>query len=183
MDSERQEPPGPGEEMDADRLLATLYDELRLIARHHLRDERPGHTLQPTALVHEAYLRLGSASAFESRSHFLRTASQVMRRVLVDHARARNAAKRAGGVRVTLDEGLVGTGPAVDMLALDDALTRLAEAEPRWARVVELRFFAGLEVVEAAALLGVSEITVKRDWRFARAWLARELGPRSDASD
>ncbi len=167
----------PDPDTDPDRLLASLYDELRRIARHHLRDERPDHTLQPTALVHEAWLKLGVGGAprFESRSHFLHAASRAMRHILVDHARGRNAAKRSGGVRVTLDEGMAGAGPDVDLLALDDALEHLAQAEPRWARVVELRFFAGLEMAEIAALLEVSPATAKRDWRFARAWLAREL--------
>jgi RNA polymerase sigma factor (TIGR02999 family) len=159
-----------------DRLLPLLYAELRTVAQRYMRRERPDHTLQPTALVHEAFLRLvgGSPGAFEDRGHFLRAAAQAMRRVLVDHARARNASKRGGALRVTFDEGAAAEQP-VDILVLDDALDRLAAAEPRWARVVELRFFAGLEVPEVAEVLGTSTATVKRDWRFARAWLAREL--------
>ena len=140
--------------------------------------ERQGHTLQPTALVHEAVLRmLGRETlVFEGRNHFLRAASQAMRRVLVDHARARRAAKRGGGLRVTLsDEMGPHAEPAVDILALDDALSRLAAVEPRWAQVVELRFLLGLEVPEVADVLGISTATVKRDWRFARAWLDEEL--------
>ena len=165
-----------------DQLLPLLYAELRAIAERHMQRERAEHTLQPTALVHEAFLRLtaGIAIEFADRAHFLRAASTAMRRVLVDHARARNAAKRGDAFCVTLDESLVAAPDrSVDMLVLDDALTRLAAAEPRWAQVVELRFFAGLEVPEVAEMLGTSTATVKRDWRFARAWLARELSPSS----
>lgn len=162
-----------------DRLLPLLYAELRAIAGRHMRGERPDHTLQPTALVHEAFLRLvgGSPISFEDRTHFLRAASQAMRRVLVDHARARTAAKRSGDMRVTLDEAIAGRDDRIiDLLVLDDAMTRLAAAEPRWARVVELRIFGGLEVAEVAAALGISPATAKRDWQFAKGWLARELG-------
>jgi RNA polymerase sigma factor (TIGR02999 family) len=161
-----------------DQLLPLLQAELHHIAERHMRRERADHTLQPTALVHEAVLRLlgGAPVAFTDRTHFLRAASQAMRRVLVDHARARNAAKRGGPLRITLDESLAAPDDrVVDLLVLDDALTRLAAAEPRWAQVVELRFFTGLEVVEVAEVLGTSTATVKRDWRFAKAWLAREL--------
>jgi RNA polymerase sigma-70 factor (ECF subfamily) len=162
-----------------DRLLPLLYDELRSIAGRHMRREREDHTLQPTALVHEAFLRLvgGSPILFEDRTHFLRAASQAMRRVLVDHARARTAAKRSGDMRVTLDEAIAGHDDRiVDLLVLDDAMTRLSVAEPRWARVVELRIFGGLEVSEVAAALAISPATAKRDWQFAKGWLARELG-------
>jgi RNA polymerase sigma factor (TIGR02999 family) len=160
-----------------DQLLPLVYDELHVVAERHMRGERPEHTLQPTALVHEAFLRLAGVNVpYEDRSHFIRAASQAMRRVLVDHARARNAAKRGGNLRVTLDESLVPQDDGVvDLLVLDDALSRLAAAEPRWARVVELRFFGGLEVVEVAAALGISTATAKRDWQFARAWLAKAL--------
>ena len=160
------------------RLLPLVYDELHRIAERHMARERVDHTLQPTALVHEAYARLASGVAINAvdRLHFLRLASSVMRRVLVDHARAHRAAKRGGDLQVTLDEGVVGASVnALDLLVLDDALTRLAAAEPRWAQVVELRFFAGLEVPEVAEVLGISSATVKRDWRFARAWLATAL--------
>lgn len=171
-----------GDTTALDRLMQTMYAELHGIAQRQMRNERSGHTLQPTALVHEAVLRLlgKSAPALENRNHFLRAASQTMRRVLVDHARARNAAKRGGGLTILRDQdpGQAAEQP-IDILALDDALTRLAEAEPRWAQVVELRFFAGLEVTEAAEVLGISTATVKRDWRFARAWLAHELGEQS----
>jgi len=160
--------------------MQMVYDELHSIAGRHLRRERPGHTLQPTALVHEAYLRLvgGDGLAATSRVHFLRAASRAMRQALVDHARARLALKRGSGLQITLDEGIAGRAePIIDMLTLDDALARLAAAEPRWAQVVELKFFAGLDVPDIAEALGVSAATVKRDWQFARAWLARELGP------
>jgi RNA polymerase sigma-70 factor (ECF subfamily) len=162
-----------------EQLLQLVYNELHDIAGRHLRRERPGHTLQPTALVHEAYLRLvgGKGLSATSRVHFLRAASRAMRQALVDHARARLALKRGSGLQITLDEGLAGREePIIDMLALDDALVRLAAAEPRWAQVVELKFFSGLDVPDIAQALGVSSATVKRDWQFARAWLARELG-------
>lgn len=170
-----------GDASALERLIPLVYTELHQIARRHMVGEHPDHTLQPTALVHEAFLRLvgGATISFENRSHLLRATSQAMRHVLVDHARARNAAKRGSGLLVTLDDGVGEAGqvePAIDMLVLDDALTRLAAAEPRWAQVVELRFFGGLEVPEVAEALGVSTATVKRDWRFAKAWLARELG-------
>ncbi len=169
-----------------DQLLPLLYAELRAIAERHMQRERAEHTLQPTALVHEAFLRLtaGFTIGFADRAHFLRAASVAMRRVLVDHARARNAAKRGDALCVTLDEALVAAPDrSVDMLVLDDALTRLAAAEPRWAEVVELRFFAGLEVPEVAEALGTSTATVKRDWRFARAWLGRELSASSGGEE
>ena len=160
-----------------EQLLPLVYDELHAIAGRHMRGERPDHTLQPTALVHEAFLRLaGVEIPYDDRTHFIRAASQAMRRVLVDHARARNAAKRGGNLRVTLDEAVVPQEDRiVDLLVLDDALNRLAAAEPRWARVVELRFFGGLEVTEVAAVLGISTATAKRDWQFARTWLAKAL--------
>jgi RNA polymerase sigma factor (TIGR02999 family) len=167
-----------GDAAALDRLLPLLYSELHDIAARHMRAERADHTLQPTALVHEAFLRLigGTGASFDDRTHFLRAASHAMRHVLVDHARARKAAKRGGALRVTLDEALAGRDEhIIDFLVLDDALTRLAAAEPRWAQVVELRYFGGLEVSEVADVLGISTATVKRDWRFAKAWLSREL--------
>jgi RNA polymerase sigma factor (TIGR02999 family) len=150
------------------------------MASREMRRERPGHTLQPTALVNEAYLRLlggaGGAPAWNDRTHFLSAAARAMRNVLVDHARARNAQKRGSGLRVTLDDELRGAGdPGLDFLELNDALERLAAEEPRWARVVELRYFGGLELAEIAQALDVSTITVSRDWRFAKAWLAQRL--------
>ena len=168
-----------GSDTALERLLQILYAELHGIAERHMRGERRNHTLQPTALLHEAVLKLLGRTRleFDDRNHFLRSASQAMRRVLVDHARARNALKRGGGLAVTLDESVEGRGAdVVDMLVLDQALDRLAAAEPRWAHVVELRFFAGLEIAEVAEVLAISPATVKRDWQFARAWLSRELG-------
>jgi len=163
----------------ADILSGEVYRHLREIASRHMRNERPDHTLQPTALVHEAYLRLphpGAAST-EDRNHYLRVASLTMRRVLIDHARARKSAKREGALRVTLDESMIGSDTEVDAIGLAEALERLEAEDPRCAEVVQLRFFAGLEVEEVAEVLGISAPTVKRDWRFAKAWLARELVP------
>jgi RNA polymerase sigma factor (TIGR02999 family) len=161
-----------------DELLPLVYAQLRDLAARLLRNERPDHTLQPTALVHEAYLRLVDqrVGTWENRAHFLGVAAQAMRRILIDHARRRRAGKRAGA-RVTLeDDASPGTGPSVDLLEIDAALQRLAELDPRQARVVELRFFGGLNVEETAAVLGVGSATVKRDWAIARAWLHRALG-------
>jgi RNA polymerase sigma factor (TIGR02999 family) len=166
-----------GDSAAFDQLLPLISDELHAIAGRHMRGERPEHTLQPTALVHEAFLRLaGTEIPYDDRAHFIRAASQAMRRVLVDHARARKAAKRGRSLSVTLDQSLVPQDDRVmDLLVLDDALNRHAAAEPRWARVVELRFFGGLEVTEVAGALGISTATAKRDWQFARAWLANAL--------
>ncbi len=168
-----------GDDEARERLFPAVYAELNVIARRHMRHERANHTLEPAGLANEAIIRLldREVSTFEDRQQFLRTASMVMRRVLIDHARARGAAKRGAGRQVTLYDDIADDGRSpLDTLELDRALTRLAEAEPRWAQVVELRFLLGLEVTEVAELLGVSTATVKRDWRFARAWLARELG-------
>jgi RNA polymerase sigma factor (TIGR02999 family) len=163
-----------------DRLLPLVYGELRRQARAHLRRERPGHTLQPTALVHEAFLRLvGQRGAqWQNRRQFFAVASQAMRRALVDHARARSAAKRGAGLtRVALADAAQAAAPLdVDVLALDQALGRLERLDPRQVRVVELRYFGGLSAEEAAAALDVSLATVNRDWAMARAWLFRELG-------
>ncbi len=167
-----------------DALLPVVYDELRRQARGALAREGVGQTLQPTALVHEAYLRLvGQRHArWEGRTQFFAVAAQLMRRVLVDRARRRHAAKRGGGARqVTLaDADAVaaesGGDAGVDVLALDDALTRLAALDPEKARLVELRYFAGMSIPEAAAALGVSPATVGRQWAVARLWLRRELG-------
>jgi len=159
-------------------LVPLVYAELRRLAVSQMRRERPDHTLQPTALVHEAYLRLaGHRAGFRNRVHFYGAAAQAMRRILVDHARGRGARKR--GQRdplVDLDE-VVGGGAErhVDLVALDEALDRLAAVAPRAAKVVELRFFGGLSVDEAAAFLDISPATVKREWGFARAWLFRAL--------
>jgi len=172
-----------GDDRALERLLPMVYAELRAIAAKHIGAERPGHTLQPTALANEAYLRLrGLADVpWHDRTHFFAIASRIMRRLLVDHARAKTAHKRgADAPRVQLTEGLHGgLQPALDaaeLIDLDRALDELAAAEPRLSRLVELRFFGGLEVEEAAALLGCSKRTAMRDWAFARAWLLRRLG-------
>jgi len=163
----------------SDRLVRLVYGELRRQAARLLRRERRDHTLVPTALVHEAFLRLvGQAADYENRCQFFAVAAHMMRRVLVDHARARAAAKRPrGDLRVTLDgERLPPVAPRhVDLLSLDAALKRLAALDARQARIVELRYFAGLTAAETADVLGVSLATVKREWSVARAWLCRHL--------
>ena len=166
------------------RVAPIVYEELRAIAASQLRGERQEHTLQPTALVHEAYLRLSEQRRrqWKERRQFFAVASRLMRQVLVDHARARSAAKRGGeATRIEVTSlgalGEIAAPPEVfDVLPLDEALTRLAALQPRLAKVVELRFFGGLEVDETAILLDCSARTVKRDWALARAWLIRELG-------
>lgn len=148
------------------------------MARRHLRGERSDHTLQTTALIHEAYLRLMDQGAAEvrDRCHFVALTSHLMRQILVDHARARLAKKRDGGYRVTLGEAVAVTDPGeIDVLAVDEALSRLAALDLQQARVVELRYFGGLSIRETSEVLGVSEATVKRDWTTARAWLHREI--------
>jgi RNA polymerase sigma-70 factor, ECF subfamily len=168
-----------GDPRQAEELLAVVYDELRQLARRQFRGERAGHTLQPTALVHEAYLRLakGRDAHWESRAHFFGAAARAMRQILVDYARRRVAGKRgAGAERVTLDTSLPGEDAlAADVLDLHDALERLASNDPDLARLVELRFFAGLTLDEAAETLGVSRRKVAKDWSVARLWLQREL--------
>lgn len=162
-----------------DRVLPVVYDELKVLAENVFRRERPDHTLQTTALVHEAYLRLVSVPdlTWRNRRHFFGIAAQAMRQILVDHARRRGANKRDGGRAITLDEdALPVAAAAADILDVDDALDRLKALSPRAARVVELRFFAGLSIEETAETLDASTATVKRDWLSARAWLQRELG-------
>ncbi len=163
----------------ADELATLLYEELRALAQHEMASERRGHTLQPTALVHEAYLRLmgGAAPTFENRAHFFAVAATAIRRVLVDHARGRARIKRGGDeVQLPLDElDPAAPLPEAELLELDLALERLAALDPFKARIVELRFFAGMTVEELARLLGTSESSVQRDWRLARAWLRGEL--------
>ncbi len=169
-----------GDREALDRLIPLVYDELRRLARRELRRERVDHTVQPTALVNELYLRLLQQrdATWQNRAQFFAVAAQLMRRVLVDHARARVAAKRGGGApRVSLDAGLeLPADGGVDLLALDRELTRLAELDPDQARIVELRFFSGLTIDETAAAIGRSPRTVKREWRLARAWLYGRLG-------
>lgn len=162
----------------SDALAPIIYDELHRLATALMRRERDGHTLQPTALVHDAYLRLAGqrGTEWQGRSHFFGVAAQAMRRLLVDHARRRDAVKRDGGDRVTFDEALLADhGRSLELIALDDAMQRLAALHARSARVVELRFFGGLEIEEVATVLGVGRATAVRDWTFARAFLQREL--------
>jgi RNA polymerase sigma factor (TIGR02999 family) len=174
-----------GDAAALDRLTPLIYDELRHLAHRYMRRERPGQTLQPTALVNEAYLRLVDVKGvdWQDRVHFLAVAARIMRRILTDEARARASAKRGGGMArvdhstaVDFDR-LLPTGPdrARELCALDDALDRLSQMDPRRAQVIELRFFGGLTVDETAEVLKVSPQTVMRDWKLARAWLAREL--------
>jgi RNA polymerase sigma factor (TIGR02999 family) len=168
-----------GDRAAMDQLMPLVYDELRRLAQSYLRDERHGHTLQGTALVHEAYLRLIDQKSvqWQNRAHFFGLASQMIRRILVDHARGRNAAKRgAGAPRLSLDEAVGVPGARqVDLLGLDDALNGLAKIDPEQSRIVELRFFGGLSIDETAAVIGVSAATVNREWASARAWLFREM--------
>ncbi len=163
----------------ANRLFSLVYGELRRLAGGLMQDERPGHTLQATALVHEAYLRLVDAKSvdWQSRAHFFGVAARAMRQILVDHARERAAAKRGGGLRkVTLDSGVaLADRHPLDVLNLDRILTRLAGMDERMARVVEYRVFAGMSVEEVAHVLGVSERKVYKDWRVAKMWLSHEL--------
>ena len=170
---------GRGDETALDQLIPLVHDELRQLARRHMAGERPGHTLQATALVNEAYLRLIEVNQvrWQNRAHFFAMASRVMRRILVDAARARGYQKRGGGApTVSLDEALLVSGePRQDLVALDDALNALAAFDLRKSQVVEMRFFGGLRVEETAAALHVSADTVMRDWRLAKVWLVREL--------
>jgi RNA polymerase sigma factor (TIGR02999 family) len=161
------------------KFMPVVYDELRRLARHYLRQERAAQSLQATALVNEAYLRLkkDKKQPWQNRTHFLAIAATSMRQILVERARARNAAKRGGSqIRITLDEAIAaGTGKSLDLLALDEALTRLADIDPEQARIIELRFFAGLSIEDCADTMGISPATVKRGWSMARAWLKREM--------
>ncbi len=162
-----------------EELVPVVYDELRILAESYMRKERPGHTLQPTALVNEAWLKLADQTRVEwkGRAHFFGIAAQAMRRILVDHHRKRSAARRGGGgTSVTLVDGPAETfQDPLDFIALDEALEELAELDPRAARIVELKFFGGLSVEETAEVLDVSTPTVKRDWRTAKAWLYNEM--------
>jgi RNA polymerase sigma-70 factor (ECF subfamily) len=170
---------GRGDESALDKLIPLVYEELRKIAHYQMARERAGHTLQTTALVNEVYLRLigGSEIPWQDRAHFMALSAQLMRRVLVDHARGRGRAKRGGAVqRLSLDESLaIPVGPDADIARLDDALNALAAADARKAKTVELRFFGGFSVEETAKVLNVSVRTVMNDWQFAKVWLLREM--------
>jgi RNA polymerase sigma-70 factor, ECF subfamily len=170
---------GHGEDAALEELLPLVQQELRRLARRYMFGERPGHTLQTTALVNEAYLRLVNSRQvnWQNRAHFFAISAQLMRRILVDYARTRGSRKRGGGVpKITLDEALMGPQErGHDLVVLDDALKTLAGVDPRKSKVVELRFFGGLSVEETAEVLKVSPDTVLRDWRLAKAWLAREI--------
>lgn len=177
---------GTGDRSGFNALLGRIYDELRILANAQLRNERPDHTLEPTDLVHEAYLRLVNHRAmnWQNRAHFFGAAAQAMRRILVDHARAKNAQKRKGE-HVTLSGLGAEEGPAEtsldQLLAIDQALEQLGQLDERLVRVVEARFFAGLTIRETAEALGISHATVSEDWRVARAWLKRALSEATDA--
>jgi len=167
-----------GDEESLRRLVPLVYNELRRVAHCYLRRERPGHTLQTTALVHEAYLGLMKQQPmeFENRAHFFAVCANLMRQILVQYARRRNAAKRGAGYRLTLDDVTqIAKKRNVDMIALDDALNELAKLDPQQSRIVELRFFGGLSIEETSQVLGISPATVKRYWTTARLWLHDEI--------
>lgn len=167
-----------GDEQALSTLLPLVYNELRRLAHHYLRHERSGHTLQTTALVHEAYLRLAKQGSpqFENRTHFLAISAQLMRQVLVEYGRARRAGKRNPGQKVTWDDALTWAQQRTpDLVALDDALNALAKLDAQQSRIVELRFFGGLSIEETSEVLTISPATVKREWTSARAWLHREI--------
>ena len=168
-----------GDQNAPERLMPLVYEELRKLARNYLQRERSDHTLQATGLVHEAYLRLvdQSSMSWQNRAHFFAVAAQVMRRILVDHARAHRAEKRGGErEKIEFDEALAPSGEkAVDLIALDDALQDLVTFDSRQSRIVELRFFGGLTNEEIGDVLGISPRTIKREWRLAKAWLRREI--------
>jgi RNA polymerase sigma factor (TIGR02999 family) len=163
--------------------IPLVYHDLRRVAHHHLQNERPGHTLQSTALVHEAYLRLEKqgAAPFQNREHFLAICAQLMRQILVEYARRRKAAKRDGGYRLTLDDNLAFKTRSLDMVALDDALNELAKLDQQQSRIVELRFFGGLSIEETSRALNLSPTTVKRHWATARLWLHHQMSKEADA--
>ena len=171
-----------GDRSALDRLMPVVYDELRRLARRHMRSENPGHTLQATALVNDAYLRLVDQTRvnWQNRTQFFAVAAQVMRRILVDHARARHRLKRGGdALRVEWNEENVANQPSrMDIIALDDVLNRLANVDPQKCEIIELRFFGGLSIEETAKALNISPATVKREWAFARSWLYKEMNSR-----
>ena len=167
-----------GDKAALDKLIPLVYDELHRMAHRYMRGERPGHSLQTSAVINEAYLRLVDYTKmrWQNRAHFFAVAAQLMRRILVDHARSLHYAKRGpGAVKVPLDEAVVSQEPATDMVALDDALINLATLDPRKSQIVELRYFGGLSIEETAEVLGLSPTTVKREWRGAKAWLHRAI--------
>lgn len=167
-----------GDEDGLRALFPVVYNELRRVAHYHLKNERPSHTLQSTALVHEAYLRLAKQGGanIENREHLLAICALLMRQILVDYARQHCTAKRGGGEKQTLLEGMaLALGRSVDLVALDAVLDSLAKLDPQQSRIVELRFFGGLSIEETAQVLEISPATVKRDWSVAKAWLAREM--------
>jgi RNA polymerase sigma factor (TIGR02999 family) len=176
-----------GDKQAQEELFQVVYNELHRQAARYLRNEQPGISLQTTDLIHEAYLRLTNQQHVEwqNRLHFFAIAAKVMRHILVDHVRGRQAAKRGGSdIRLPLEDAMVVLpGQDLDLVALDEALTRLAEIDPQQSQIVELRFFSGLSVEETAKVLDVSERTVKRDWNVAKAWLRRELSRGGDAND
>jgi RNA polymerase sigma factor (TIGR02999 family) len=173
---------GKGDKQALDGLMPLVYDELHRIASRYLRRERQGHTLQTTALINEAYMRLVDQNrvSWQSRAHFFGVAAQMMRRILVDHARSHLYAKRGGGAqKLTLDEAIATPQERdLDLVALDDALTTLAEIDPQQGRIIELRYFGGLTIDETAEVLSISPATVKRDWNMAKAWLYGEISNR-----
>jgi RNA polymerase sigma-70 factor, ECF subfamily len=174
-----------GQEEALEKLIPLVYDELHRLARHYMSRERSGHILQTSALVNEAYLRLVDARSvnWQNRAHFYAISAGLMRRILVDFARAHQSHKRGEGARpVSLDEGLTVSEERLDLAALDDALKALAAFDPRKCRVVELRFFGGLSIEEVAEVLKVSPETIKRDWKLAKVWLLREMGGTQDAT-
>lgn len=165
-----------GDQAALDALMPLVYDELRRVAHHYMQQERPDHTLQSTAVVHEAYLRLVDSSAqFQNRQHFFAVAAQLIRQILVDHARRRRARKRDAGYKLALEEDIKLPTRSVDLIALDDALKELARLDARQARIVELRFFGGLSSEQTAKVLCISRATAERSWASARAWLYREM--------
>jgi RNA polymerase sigma-70 factor (ECF subfamily) len=167
-----------GDQSALEKLTPIVYDQLHRLARHYMKGERPGHSLQTTALVNEAYTRLVDYKRmqWQNRAHFFAVSAQLMRRILVEHARRRNLKRGAGVQHVSLDQAaVVGGDEDTDLVALDDAMNALARLDPRKVQVVEMRFFGGLSVEETAEVLKVSTVTVKRDWRAARTWLYREL--------
>jgi RNA polymerase sigma factor (TIGR02999 family) len=171
-----------GDQDAAGKLISAVYGELRQVAARAMRNERPGHTLQPTALVHEAFMKLAGAAGVEwrDRAHFFGVAARLMREILVDYARRRGAAKRGSGARITLDDSLlIAEDRLADVLAIDEVVQRLEALDARQGQIVELRFFGGLSVEEVAEVMKISTPTVKREWQSAKAWLHRELTQRS----